>query len=395
MKKKDLKYIVVLVVILLVFILVELAAPKPVNWSITLEKDHKIPFGTYALHQMLPDLFPSRSITYNNDSFYDLVDYARPASNVIILADNFAAVGDDATSLLNMAEEGSSIFIAANYFSGDLSDTLSLYSGFSFFKNISETARDSVSLYLSDDSADNTREEYKYLLNHVSQHFQQFDSAKCEALAVNDDDKAVLLQVKWGKGALYLCSTPLVFTNYYILRDSNHRFVSSVLSYLPVDDVYWTNYYHMGRMEAQTPLRFILTQPPLKWAYFLVIGSIILFMLFEAKRKQRIIPVVAPPANMTLDFVRTVSNLYIKKSNNKNIAEKRIIYLLDHIRANYHLSTKNINDDFYHKLARKSGKSEDKIKKLFEKIGLIRNKTSLSATELLALNREIEDFYNH
>jgi hypothetical protein len=31
----------------------------------------------------------------------------------------------------------------------------------------------------------------------------------------------------------------------------------------------WTEYYHLGRMESTTPLRFILTNEPLRWGYYI------------------------------------------------------------------------------------------------------------------------------
>ena len=57
--KGDLKYKIILIVTLGIFILMELLKPTPLNWSVTLDPDDKIPFGTYAFREFLPDMIGS------------------------------------------------------------------------------------------------------------------------------------------------------------------------------------------------------------------------------------------------------------------------------------------------------------------------------------------------
>jgi len=89
----------------------------------------------------------------------------------------------------------------------------------------------------------------------------------------------------------------------------------------------------------------------------------ILFVLFEMKRRQRIIPVIAPLRNTTLDFVQTVGNVYFNQRDNKNIAIKKITYFLEFVRSNFFLSTSNMNDEFIEALSKKTAmKQQDKTK---------------------------------
>lgn len=185
----------------------------------------------------------------------------------------------------------------------------------------------------------------------------------------------------------------MVFTNIHLLDDDNHEFVSTSLSYLPQKDTYWTEFYHLGRMEIATPLRFVLTTEPLRWAYYLTLISILLFMVFEAKRKQRIIPIINPLTNTTLEFVGTIGNLYYQRADHKNIAEKKIQFFLDQIHATYFINTNNKDEAYLILLSKKAGVPEKTVRDLLNMISQISQQEKISASELTRLNELIEKFH--
>jgi hypothetical protein len=148
-------------------------------------------------------------------------------------------------------------------------------------------------------------------------------------------------------------------------------------------------------MEAATPLRFILNTESLRWAYFITILSIIMFILFEVKRKQRIIPVIKPLGNTTLEFVRTIGNLYYQQGEHKDLAEKKIHYLFEQIRTKYWLSTSRLDDNFIIALSKKSGKPEDEVRSLIMLIRLIQSQPQIAVDRLIDLNEKIEKFNSH
>ncbi len=196
-----------------------------------------------------------------------------------------------------------------------------------------------------------------------------------------------------GKGELILNSTPLIFSNIYLLSADNHKFISKTLSYLPLENVTWTEYYHLGRMEAATPLRFILTNEPLRWAYYITIISLLLFMIFEMKRRQRIIPILKPLTNTTLEFVNTIGNLYYQSADHKNIAEKKIHFFMDQLRSKYWLNISHMDDSFITTLANKTGRTVEEVRSLVNIINTVRSKERITEEELLTLNKIIERFH--
>jgi len=121
----------------------------------------------------------------------------------------------------------------------------------------------------------------------------------------------------------------------------------------------------------------------------------VLFVIFNATRRQRIITTLTPLENTTLGFVKTISNLYFETQDHKNLIDKKIIYFLEKVRADYHVETSVLDEEFINTLASKSGKKKEKVKKLVNFINWLRTKNEFFEDNLLKLNRHIEDFYSN
>lgn len=233
---------------------------------------------------------------------------------------------------------------------------------------------------------------YRFPRNSIHHYIQEFDSFKAKVVAVNDLGLPVTISMPWGKGTIIVNSTPLAFSNAYILAGDNPGFTALSLSLMPKRDLVWTEFYHLGRAEVQSPLRFILTTESLRWAYYLTVGAILLFMFFEAKRKQRIIPVIKPLANTSVEFVSTIGNLYFQNGDHKDIAEKRIAYFLEYIRTKYWLNTQKLNEEFMSALSRRSGTPSETVREIFSRVQQVQARNSITAEELTALNQALEKF---
>ncbi len=122
-------------------------------------------------------------------------------------------------------------------------------------------------------------------------------------------------------------------------------------------------------------------------------GFIVLFIFFYGRRKQRIIPVIPLLTNSTVEFVETVGNLYYQQKDYKNIAEKKISYLLDYIRNKYFIKTSSFDEETIQKIAEKSSLPSGKIKSLFREIEKINHSQKITEEELVNINYQIEKFY--
>jgi hypothetical protein len=128
-------------------------------------------------------------------------------------------------------------------------------------------------------------------------------------------------------------------------------------------------------------------------AYYLLIVSLLIFMIIGIKRKQRIIPVWPPLKNTTLEFVDVVGTLYYQSGNHKNIAGKKINYFLEHIRSRFFIQTSAFDPAFIERISNLSGIEMTKITELFEYITQLSGKSKISQEELILLNKRIEEFH--
>ena len=372
--KQEHRYATYLVGALLLLVLVEYFTPKPIDWAFTLEERDKSPYGTYVLGAVLEEVFPGQTIDHSQSSVFDLEDEVLSEANLLIIATNFDPDSVDAAVLLQQVSQGANALIAASFYRGYFADTLRLDVDTRLLPTLPEPS-DTL-----------PRQTYDQT------YFTAYDSARTTVLARDGDNRPVLLQMRFGAGALLLSSVPYQFTNYHLLRENGAPATARTLSYLPVQNVYWTEYYQTGRREATTPLRYVLSQPALRWALYLTLAGVLLFMALEAKRKQRAIPVVKAPANTTLEFVDTVSKLFLRTRDHKNIADKQIHYLLDEWRTRYRLDTSTLDEAFAERLAHKAGKPPTDVQALVSAIRGAQQRDTLSGDELVALRRQIEEF---
>lgn len=390
--KKDWKYLTYLGILAGLLVVLMLSKSKQYDWSVTFSHEDKNPYGTYALNELLPTVVKN-NVRNSYQTLYELKDSLQSQENIFILSSTFSPGKEDTEMLLNYAEQGGTLFISANNYYGAFADTLGIMSGDSFFQGENTfNQNDSAALHFVSSAMDSTQ-QYWYRASNIHNYFSDIDSVEATVISKNDYHQPVSVLIKKGMGSILLNCTPMVFTNIHLLDNDNHEFVSTSLSYLPQKETYWTEFYHLGRMEVATPLRFILTTEPLRWAYYLTLISILLFIIFEAKRKQRIIPVINPLTNTTLEFVGTIGTLYYQRGDHKNIAEKKIQFFLDQIHSTYFINTKIKDEAYLMLLTKKAGVPEKTVRELFKIINHIATQEKISASELTQLNELIEKFH--
>jgi len=384
---RNLKFIIPVTIVFVLLVVVKMFTPEPTDWSPSYSKNDKIPFGSYILYNQLSDLFPNKKIESTNLPFYNITSERKIENkNIIVICSNFDPDELDAKILKELLEKGNDVFIAANSFGKFITDSLKLTTNYSFFGGF-----DSASVNFSNPAL-MLDEDYKFTRGNYNHYFTSFDTSKVIVLGTNDIGFANFIKFKIGIGNLYLHSIPNIFTNYNLLK-VERDYIFKSLSYLNVRDIIWDEYYKEVNKYQSTPIRYILSQPALNWAYFTLVISLIFFVIFKGRRDQRVIPIIKPLSNTTLEFVRTVGNLYFKQSNHKNIVDKKITYFLDFIRTKYSLKTLHLTDDLIKQLSEKSAFEVSEIRRIFNLINLVSISTSIKKETLLELNNQIENFY--
>jgi len=405
MSKGNRRYIIILTICFVGLILLQVLSPKPIDWRLSYMKKDKVPYGTSALHDALSGIFPVQSINIKNVPVYNsLKGNEINNCNYIFINQSFSPDKLDTRELLNFVGRGNNVFIAANYFSGKLADTLKIKTDnfFIYGSGISTDSAGLSNIYTPHDSIKinfvnpelKSKTDYVYKRGIENIYFNSFDTTKTTVLGKNSSGNINFIQIKFGKGKLFVSSLPEVFSNYHFVSERNSDYVYKALSYLPNQQIIWDEYYKVGNVHQDSPMRVIFNNPALLTAYYLLMLSLIIYMIIGAKRKQRVIPVIEPLRNTTLDFVDIVGTLYYQAGNHKNLADKKITFFLEYIRTSFQVKTTLYDDTFIERISNLSGIDKQKVHDLFYYFSDITFKQSITQQQLLKLNRMIEDFYN-
>lgn len=383
------KYLIFLLIVVGLYVLLLVFLPRKFNWNVTFYEKDKNPFGSYVF-KSVADRSWTGQVNTSGKTLFELRDLEE--ENLLVISNIFEISDSDMDALLYLLESGKTVIIAANRIDTLLTNKFQAEMNewnFSFiFDNL--WGVDSVGLRLSESYGH--RPKTYWLPGQLNnQYFVQIDSLTTEIMARNHTDQPVLLKMPYHAGKLVLCSVPMVFSNFSMLTKDNNEFTAGILSLVQEGNLHWTSYYQMGRMEAKTPLRYILTEPALTWAFYIAMGSMLLFMAFESKRRQRIIPVIQAPKNETLLFVKTIARLYYQKKDHKQVAGRKILYFMDYLKQKLLIDINENIDEVIRKLAAKTGSSEEEVRQLLEQISYIGSARSITASELHTLVTRIEN----
>jgi hypothetical protein len=132
-----------------------------------------------------------------------------------------------------------------------------------------------------------------------------------------------------------------------------------------------------------------------KAAFWLLLAILLLYVLSEMRRKQRIIPVLKKPANDSLDFVKTIGRLYHDKGDHQNLCRKMSAYFLEHVRSRYKLPTQRLDEEFVQNLVYKTGAPEDLIRQIVNFIRGLDEERTVSAATMAVFHERLEQFYKN
>lgn len=388
--------------------------PRLPSLNETFKKDDKIPFGSYVAYNHFKKLFDDRYVEINEKPFDEAWELMEEYSDdtayylYVLITKNLAVSQNEADAILGFVKEGNDMFISADYIDNELLNKIDC-----------EEQRDSeiiaevagimrrTSINMQAEYMKNSG-NYNYFYYPFLNSFYNYNSVNTKPLGVNETGKPNYLVFFLGRGRLYLHAAPRSFSNYFLLTQNNYQYLENVLSYLRPEpkNIFWDEYYKSkvisGRKKGSgsrgsgdnfSSLDVIKNYPSLLWAFWLSVATLITYVLFNLKRRQRIINEIRPNANTTVVFTETVGRLYLQKKDNKNISEKMITYFYEHIRNRYFMNTSTVSQEFVETLSRKTGIDITVTQKLFDTINQVQSQEQLTDVDLLLLNEQVQNFY--
>lgn len=395
-------YIAFLVLVFVLILVADYNRPKPVDWNPTYSVNDKIPFGLYVLDHEIDGILKNQKVErlstvtpyeflnpkYDSDSLVDTYTIKGTLLNI----SEFASI-DEASmkEIFYFVSHGNNAFLSMKTFPQSLLDSLK----FDFRTDFKYTQNSSI--WLANKNIGN--EKYDFVEGMGDYYFSRIDTLNTTVLGYQRNEiqsnRINFIKVPYVNGYFYLHIQPAVFSNFHLLKANHHQYAEKVLSYLPKETIYWYMKPLNGEGISDSPLRYILSQEALKWAWYFSLIGIVIFILFNAKRKQRVVPIIKPLANLTVDFTKTIGNLYYQEGDYNNIMDKKIIYFLEKIRNEYLIDTSKLDKEFVNKLHLKSGKNRSDIQNVIQLIIDHRKSYHHSVeSDLIELNNAIEKFLN-
>lgn len=384
-------YLVGIILLFVTLIALDYNSPKPIDWSESYHIQGKTPYSCYVLNDMLHIIFPQQKIEENNEGFYLSLDSnSVEKKNILVVTSYFNPDKLDLEALLKYVEKGNNLFVSSSDFAQPFLDRCKLEMK-SPVIDTSAFRRGEEALFLLDPSLKNDS-GYHYNRRMPLYHVSAFDTLNTITLGTNRLGEANFVRTKYGLGQIYIHTQPLVFTNYYLLY-GNTAYTSKILSYLPVRQTVWDNYYKPDRFINTSPMRYILSQAPLQSAYYLLLITLLLYLVVESKRKQRVIPLIKAVENRSLQFVQTIGGLYFKQRNHADLARKKSIFFKEFLRERYFLTTVSATDECIKLVSLKSGVDADLVKQLLQSTDYYERTQPATEGGLIELNRKMEMFY--
>ncbi len=371
---------------------------------ITLRAKDKIPYGAFIAFESLKRFFPGASVKISKQEpgYWDSISNDDPAQAVVIVAPYFNPDEQEMKKLLGFIENGNDVFISTMDISYDATqmmkcDVNSAEGMMYYFEQTEGSDLLSVSLARPPFTGKTT---YTYPGKRYDFYFYRTDTATATILGYDKSNNPNFIHLKAGKGNLYIHLAPLTFSNYFLLHKNNISYYENLLSVISpaTTRIIWDEYFiskRQRRQEKPSWLNAFLKHRALKWALLTALITLILYVLSEMRRKQRIIPVVAKPKNDSLDFVKTIGRLYHDKGDHINLGRKMSAYFLEHVRSRYKLATSALDDEFIKSLQGKTGIGEEEIREIVLFINNIDAMGEMSDKQLAVFHKKLELFYRN
>ena len=456
--KSSRNFLFAMLVLFVLFCLLQVNLPKKFVWSPTFSHVDKQPFGCFVFDSVLTQSLPN-GYHVTKKTFFQLdQEHAKEKISVLMVVDQQDLKQLDVKYLCNIARCGGKVMVVASssFDDGRNADTVVVDELERTFKvRIEDGMYFSLRGILAGLKAhDNDMYDTIYWNNretmYAAQSYRMFynmvggtlfvDSVpkvkrlaytlsttgydyKLDSLYVGDftgfdtivDKKErieridtfaikkipVAVSVPYGKGEVIFVSSPLLFTNYGMLEGNTSVYIFRLMSYLADLPVYRTEAYvktDAMLVAEQSPFREFIKRPPLRWALYLALLGVVLFMIFTARRRQRVIPIISKPANRSLEFIQLIGTLYYQRKDHVDLVRKKFKLFAEELRktAGVDISDVNTDDREYLLLAEKTGMNCDRLKKVIRQIRLVlHSEGNISVEEMRSLIDAMDTIVRH
>jgi len=374
---------------------------RKILWNDYFLTESKQPYGLYILQEQLQERLAGKIFINKNEIGIWADTIKRKKQNIVFIEPDIDMDSIAIKRLKALVYKGNNVFFASEYFNNHWMEFIGARCSY-FYSDWNNTMdKNGIKAWI------NGKENELYAFDkgtirnvfHISEDslvLKEFTKNKgqqnLDTLGFVATGKSNFVRMAYGKGYFYFHSNPHCFTNYFLSNTKTYNYAFEALSLMPKAEIWVIDeYYKKYKTNFSSPLRYILKEPSLKWAYYLAIILLFLYAIISAKRLQREIPVIELPKNATMQFVKTIGDLYFEKGNNKDIVEKRLRYFQEYLRQKLNIHENDLSKQM-DILQKKTAHEKAFLAELYQNMKVAKSK-SLNNDELIHLFQLLDEFY--
>jgi hypothetical protein len=372
------------------------------------------PYGTRTARRLLENYFPDKNLVEIRASLSEELPAQTTGSNYVFMGEALDLDSLETARLLDFVAAGNTAFLSSktipNYIMHRVyADTCTEAS----WGDYAGVTRVQVSLSLRTPALPDSTTRFFFAHQNEPLAYEWHyipDEHFCDAmpqypLGYLEGDWVNFAHFPHGKGRFLLHTTPLAFTNFSLSHPAARPYAEGVFSHLTEGDIYWDAANsipeHIGRrnngslaadsgLQDKHILSYVLKQPALAWAWYVLAGLALAWLLFRAKRRQRAIPVLPRNENSSYEFISTIAHLHFREKNYAGLSALAMRHFLAQLRERYGLVVSidplselpRTDDLFFKNLATRSELPESEARRVF---GLHANTVRYQPTEDMAM----------
>ncbi len=368
------------------------------------------PYGTKLLYELLKKKYGKENFILVNKKPSRVI--SDEEKNSLLFYVGFNTHFDSLTVewLKKYIERGNQVCIASDYLPFSLLNSIYTIDSVSFYtraylageiETVFENKKEEKYSFHHQFRKDTAEFSWNYFSDTVVNAYRQ--NYVCEPLSRIDSGRVNFLKFEHGDGKLFVFTTPVLLTNYYIISGKGYSYSSDFFNQFDsFEALYWDNFnrlpqYNPNRrvLDSNNPLEFILENRSLRLSWYLILLGLLMYVLFRLKRRQNPVRIINSDKNTSIEYAKAVGLLHYKTSEHAELADRLIKLFYQYVNSRYGILQNLEKEEFIKLVSLHSEVDASQIDKLLKIHFQIKYNPAPEIRQTIQLHSELENFYKN
>lgn len=414
---KNSTWIWLLAVLAILIFLFVFRKDKPViNWSEHYKYNSEDPYGTTVFWKLIERKFNKVPVVTNKDRIAQLLANDKAKGSFLYVNKGLWLDSTDLEALLEFVSLGNEAFIATNDFPDEL--LLSLTPSVCYYNGQEDNSifyKEAIVHPLTPNPLDAARfnvqvQKEKDTIPYKWKWFPDDLFCGCDSMGHlslgyinNQPQKSNYIEIPYGEGYFYIHQTPIAFSNIILKKKEALKYFNYVTSFWQIPDTLYIQKETFSpddienqpqfQNDSESPLRYILSKKALAAAWYTLLAGVLLFFLFYARRRQRVIPIPPRNENTSLEFVKTLGAIYHQQGKPFRLAvhSLKMFAMYVHERTRIHIDWHS--DEWVKPVSERMNIPIEVLSEFKNTWELLHNNKPFNENHLMHLHQQLEKIY--